>query len=161
MFFAILQKNVKLENHQFYIQITYFSGMAHFATTALIRKRVVEKRSEKHIAKTMKIHEKSNENSRCFLHPFLTKFFTDFDLIFRAFSGKKGGKTTPGGVSGISCFSALIFSWFLWILHPQGEPWGSPRGLKINPKSTRNLKIWASRAVLGEFPGFWRFLMDF
>ena len=84
--------------------------MAHFATTALIRKRVVEKRSEKHIAKTMKIHEKSNENSRCFLHPFWTKFSMDFDLIFRSFSGKKGGKTTPGGVSGISCFSALIFS---------------------------------------------------
>ena len=84
--------------------------MAHFATTALIRKRVVEKRSEKHIAKTMKIHEKSNENSRCFLHPFWTKFLMDSDFILRSFSNKKGGKTTPGGVSGISCFSPLIFS---------------------------------------------------
>ena len=84
--------------------------MAHFATTALIRKRVVEKRSEKHIAKTLKMHEESNENSRCFLHPFVTNFFIDFDLIFRSFSGKKGGKTTPRGVSGISCFSALISS---------------------------------------------------
>ena len=73
--------------------------MSHFATTALIRKRVVEKRSEKHIAKTLKIHEKSNENPRCFLHPFLTKFAMDFDLIFRSFSGKKGGTTTPGGAS--------------------------------------------------------------
>ena len=84
--------------------------MAQFATTALIRKHAVEKRSEKHIAKTMKIHEESNENSRCFLHPFWIKFSMDSDLIFRLYPGKKGGKTTPGGVSGISCFSAVIFS---------------------------------------------------
>ena len=84
--------------------------MAHFATTDLIRKRTVEKRSEKHTEKTSKIHGKSAENSPRFLHPFWTPFFMDFDLIFRSFSSKKGGKTTPGGVSGISCFSALIFS---------------------------------------------------
>ena len=84
--------------------------MAHFATTALIRKRTVEKRSENHTEKTSKIHGESNENSPRFLHPFWIQFFMDFDLIFRSFSGKKGGKTTPGGVSGISCFSALIFS---------------------------------------------------
>ena len=85
MFFAILQKNVKLENHQFYIQITYFSGMAHFATTALIRKRTVEKRSENHSEKTSKIHGKSNENSLRFVHPFWSPFFMDFHLIFRLF----------------------------------------------------------------------------
>ena len=55
--------------------------MAHFATTALIRKRVVEKRSEKHIAKTLKIHGQSNENSRCFLRPFWTELSMDFDFI--------------------------------------------------------------------------------
>ena len=37
--------------------------MSHFATTALIRKRVVEKRTEKHIEKTQKIHEKCDEKS--------------------------------------------------------------------------------------------------
>ena len=84
--------------------------MSHFAKTALMRKRADEKRSENHSEKTSKIHGKSDENSPHFLHPFWTPFFMDFDLIFRSFSGKKGGKTTPGGVSGISCFSALIFS---------------------------------------------------
>ena len=57
--------------------------MAHFATTALIRKRSVEKRSENHTEKTSKIHGKSNENSHRFLHPFWTSFLMDFDLIFK------------------------------------------------------------------------------
>ena len=59
--------------------------MAHFATTALIRKRVVEKRSENHYEKTSKIHRKSDENSPRFLHPFRSPFFMDFDLIFKSF----------------------------------------------------------------------------
>ena len=86
--------------------------MAHFATTALIRKRTVEKRSEKHTEKTSKIHGKSDENSPHFLHPFWTQFFMDFDLIFRSFSGKKGGKTTPGGVSEFLVIFGLIFMVF-------------------------------------------------
>ncbi len=55
--------------------------MAHFATTALIRKRTGEKRSEKHNENTSKIHGKSNEDSHCFWHPFWIPFFIDFDLI--------------------------------------------------------------------------------
>ena len=60
--------------------------MPHFATTALIRKRTVEKRSEKHTEKTSKIQGKSDENSPRFLHPFWTLFFMDFEFIFKSFS---------------------------------------------------------------------------
>ena len=101
--------------------------MPHFATAALIRKRSVEKRSENHTEKTSKIHGKSDENSLRFLHPFWTPFFMDFDLIFRSFSGKKGGKTTPRRVSGISCFFALIFYDFVDFA-PPGGALGEPQG---------------------------------
>ena len=84
--------------------------MSHFATTALIRKRAVEKRIENRTEKASRIHEKNIENSLRFLHALLIRFFMDFDLIFRSFSDKKSGKTTPRRVSGILCFSALIFS---------------------------------------------------
>ena len=71
--------------------------MSHFATTALIRKRVLEKNVAKtHIAKTIKIHE-SIENSLCFLHPFSVDFLIDFDIILSEFPGKKSGKLVPGG----------------------------------------------------------------
>ena len=71
--------------------------MAHFATTALIRKRGVEKRSKKHIEKTSKMHEKSDENSLRFLHPFSTKFFMDFNLILGHFPEKNVEKPLPEG----------------------------------------------------------------
>ena len=48
--------------------------MSHFAKTALMQKRAVEKRSEKHNAKTPKIHEKSMENSIPFLDAVRTPF---------------------------------------------------------------------------------------
>ena len=59
--------------------------MPHFATAALIRKRSVEKRSENHNEKTLKMHGKSIENSHHFLHPFGSPFFMDFDLISSTF----------------------------------------------------------------------------
>ena len=69
--------------------------MAHFATTALIRKRVVEKRSEKHIAKTLKIHEKVMK-----IHVvFCTRFGPNFPWILTSFLGhfpvKKVEKPLP------------------------------------------------------------------
>ena len=68
--------------------------MSHFATTALIRKRAVEKRIGNHIEKTSRNHEVNNEKSRRFLHALLIRFFMDSDLILRSFSGKKSGKIT-------------------------------------------------------------------
>ena len=59
--------------------------MPHFATTALIRKRTVEKRSDKHNEKTLKNYGTSDENPPRFLHPFWIQFLMDFDFNFAQF----------------------------------------------------------------------------
>ena len=67
--------------------------MAHFATTALIRKRAAEKRTEKHIEKSLKIHEKRNEKSPPVPDAGRTPFWPHFGLLFGRFWPPKSEKT--------------------------------------------------------------------
>ena len=99
--------------------------MAHFASTALFRKRTAEKRSEKHHEKTSKIHAKSDENS----WPFRKSMA---DAIFHAFC---------------SILAQFLEKNVLWDL--PGRPWeaqGPSRGRPRGP--------WGgSRGALGAFRG--------
>ena len=61
--------------------------MAHFATTALIRKRAVEKRSEKHIENNFENSWRKLSKFTSFFAAVLVSIFMDSDLIFKTFSG--------------------------------------------------------------------------
>ena len=78
------------------MQITHYSDMAHFATTALIRKRAAEKRGEKHHEKTSKIHAKSDGNSCRFRKSMADSLFHAFCSILAQFLMKNVLWDLPG-----------------------------------------------------------------
>ena len=92
--------------------------MPHFATTALIRKRTAQKRSEKHHEKTSKIHAKSDGKSCPFRKSMADALFHAFWSFLAQFLVKNVLWDLPGRAREAQGPSRG---------RPRG-PWGGSRG---------------------------------
>ena len=127
--------------------------MAHFATKALIRKHTVEKRSENHTEKTLKMHGKSIENSPHFLHPFRSPFSWILTSFLSHFLNKISEKPLPTGLRKNNEFWRPHFPHFWWNLSRFGVP-RPPRKITIFHKNvTFYPKMEMSRGILVIFEG--------
>ena len=96
--------------------------MPHFATAALIRKRSVEKRSENHTEKTLKMHGKVLKIHLMFCIRFGAHFSWILTSFQRHFLTKIKEKPLPTGLRKINEFWRPHFPHFCRILSRFGVP---------------------------------------